>query len=264
MTVIVFMVAGMSSRFGGQPKQMAQVGPKNETLIEYSVNQALKNNFSKLVFITNPKTEKLFRDIFGDKYQGVKVSYIEQKYNQIKRLRPWGTADAICHLCSKIDEPFIMVNGDDIYGESTFKTGFEMMMKNNKINIISGLKVIDTLPETGNVNRGIIYTKNNKVIGLKEMLNINRKDNKELFNELANMNFIGLQLNVLEMINEIVVKFKEKHKNDPKIECILTNILNDLVLDKKLEMEYFEMKEKVIGITNPGDEIKLKEQLKSL
>jgi len=75
MVAIVYMVAGMSSRFGGKPKQMAKVGPNNETLIEYSVNQALKQNFSKLIFITNAKTEHLFRKIFKDKYQNRNVLY---------------------------------------------------------------------------------------------------------------------------------------------------------------------------------------------
>lgn len=262
MTVVVFMVAGMSSRFGGQPKQMATVGPKGETLIEYSVNQALENDFKQLVFITNPKTEHLFREIFKDVYKGVKVSYVEQKYNKYFRTRPWGTADAICHLLPIIDDKFIMVNGDDIYGSQTFKTGFEMMKDKN--NIIGGLKVINTLPETGNVNRGIIFIKDNKVCGLKEMLNINKKDNKELHNELANMNFIGLQYDILKKISILVEKFKQVNSKEAKLECILTDLLDFLIKNGDLEMDFFEIKNKIIGITNPGDEIKLKKQLEKL
>ena len=87
MVVIVYMVAGMSSRFGGKPKQMARVGPNNETLIEYSVKQALKQDFSKLVFITNPKTESLFKNLFGTTYLNTPVMYIEQFYDKSKRQR---------------------------------------------------------------------------------------------------------------------------------------------------------------------------------
>ena len=263
MTIVVFMVAGMSSRFGGNPKQMAIVGPKGETLIEYSVNQALENKFKKLVFITNPKTEYLFKNIFGNKYRDVEVLYVEQKYDTKTRTRPWGTADAISHLLPVINDNFIMVNGDDIYGSDTFKTGFEMMNDTNN-NIIGGLKVIDTLPESGYVNRGVIFVKDKQVSGLKEMLNINKKDNKELYNELANMNFIGLQYETLKEISTLVNLFKKEHSNEKKLECILTDILDYLIKEKGMKMDFFEIKNKIIGITNPGHEIKLKKQLQDL
>jgi len=178
MISIVFMVAGMSSRFGGNPKQMAKVGPNNETLIEFSVNQALRCNFNKLIFITNPKTESLFKNIFGNFYKNVPVLYVEQKYNKSIRKRPWGTTDAICSIIDIINEPFIMVNGDDLYGMSTFEKGFNMM-QNKNINVIGGLKIINTLPEKGNVNRGVIFVNGNNVIGMKEMLNISKINNPE-------------------------------------------------------------------------------------
>ena len=118
MVAIVFMVAGLSSRFKSGPKQMAKIGPNNETLIEYSVNQSLKNGkFSKIYFITNYKTEHLFRNIFGNNYCKLDVKYVEQKYDKIKRVRPWGTTDALCSLVGLIDESFILLNGDQIYGE---------------------------------------------------------------------------------------------------------------------------------------------------
>ena len=78
MVSVVFMVAGMSSRFGGKPKQMAIVGPNNETLIEFSVNQALTHSFDKLIFITNRNTEHLFHTIFGNNYKNIPVLYIQQ------------------------------------------------------------------------------------------------------------------------------------------------------------------------------------------
>ena len=98
MVAIVFMVAGMSSRFGGNPKQFAQVGPNNETLIEYSVHQALTQPFSAIYFICNPRTEIEFRKKFGNIYQGRQVHYIYQNYDTIKRKKPWGTIDAIAQL----------------------------------------------------------------------------------------------------------------------------------------------------------------------
>jgi len=259
MVSIVYMVAGMSSRFGGRPKQMAKVGPDGETLIEYSVNQALKQDFSKLVFITNPKTEHLFKNIFNNLYLGREVQYIEQKYDKVKRSRPWGTTDAICSMIGKINESFILVNGDDIYGENPFKQGYKMMNESND-NIIGGLPIIKTMPDVGEVNRGIIIVKDNKVIGLQEMLKISKEKNPELMNCLANVNFIGLQYDVLLMLNEILLKFKEDNTDDAKIECLLPDNLNELIKDNKMNMNFFQIINDIIGLTNPEDEkiVKLK------
>jgi len=278
MTIIVFMVAGMSSRFAGKPKQMAKVGPNNETLIEYSVKQALTCNFSKVIFITNPITEKLFVNIFGNIYNNIPIEYIEQKYDTKERLRPWGTTDAICSILDNVkdqfvivnndnissivndEEHYIIVNGDDIYGENTFKKGFSMM-EEKEINIIGGLKVIDTLPETGTVNRGIIFIEGENVIGLKEMLNISKEDNPCLHDELANVNFLGLQLTVLKQLKIILDKFKSDHKGEKKIECILTDNLDDLIKDGSINIKFFKITDEILGITNPGDEIIVKDIL---
>ena len=261
MVAIVYMVAGMSSRFGGRPKQMARVGPNNETLIEYSVNQALKQNFSKLVFITNPKTEHLFKEIFGDRYFNVEVLYIEQYYDKIKRSRPWGTTDAICSMIGHINESFIMVNGDDIYGENTFEEGYNKMFSKSN-NIIGGLPVIKTMPDDGEVNRGVIMVNKTKVTGLREMLKISKNKNPELMNMLANVNFIGLQYSVLIQLNEILQDFKKKNIDDSKIECLLPDNLNELIENNYIEMNFFEIKNNIIGLTNPEDEIIVKNLLK--
>jgi len=262
MVAIVFMVAGMSSRFGGKPKQLERVGPNNETLIEYSVNQALKNDFSQLIFITNPKTEHLFKELFNDVYMGRNVMYVQQYYDTTKRARPWGTTDAICSLCGNIEESIILVNGDDIYGSETFKIGYERM-KRNPVNIIGTLKLLDTLPESGTVNRGVIDVHKDFVTNIEEHLNISR-ENTELYNSYANINFIGLQYNVLEMLLHILGEFKSVHKDDPKIECLLPNNLSSLIKDGHMEMEYFVIEESILGITNPGDEIILREKLKQI
>tara|TARA_B100001093_G_scaffold518010_1_gene601369 strand:- start:1385 stop:2191 length:807 start_codon:yes stop_codon:yes gene_type:complete len=265
MTILVYLVAGISSRFGGFPKPLVVVTPSNETLIEYSVNQAIKNSFSKIIFVTNSKTEILFKNIFGNTYKNIPIEYIEQKYNNTERSRPWGTTDALCSILNIVNlelKPIILINGDDIYGNETFKNGFNLMKQEN-INIIGGLKVIKTLPETGYVNRGIIFinTENNKVTDLEEMLNISKTNNPELHNELANINFIGLQPNILFKLKKILDSFKKEHSNDEKIECLLPNNLNELIQSKELELQFFEVTDEIIGITNPGDENIIRDKL---
>src|SRR3989344_9452907 len=93
---LVYMVAGLSKRFGGKPKGLAKVGPNGETLLEYSLNQALPAGFTKIIFIVGEKTERLFKEKFGNSYKGVPIEYAMQEYDSAKRDKPWGTADALC------------------------------------------------------------------------------------------------------------------------------------------------------------------------
>jgi len=263
MTSLVVMVAGMSSRFGGNPKQMAIVGPNNETLIEYSVNQAIKNAFDRIIFITNSKTEKLFVDIFQDRYKDIPVIYIQQSYDE-QRIRPWGTGDAVASLFpiakKTKSSKYIIINGDDIYGEDTFYNGFNLLCESSS-NIIAGLLVSDTLPEEGNVNRGIITIDGDNVVHLEERLNISKKKNPELLDKLSNVNFLGLQLEALEHLYILNDKFKTENKDDEKIESLLTDHLNNLVYRNLINLKYFYIRNKILGITNPGDELKLKDIL---
>lgn len=263
MTSLVVMVAGMSSRFGGKPKQMAIVGPNNETLIEYSVNQAIKNPFDRIIFITNSKTEELFVDIFQDRYKDIPVIYIQQKYDEM-RIRPWGTGDAVASLFpiakKTKSSKFIIINGDDIYGEATFLDGFNLLHKTSS-NIIGGLLVSDTLPEEGNVNRGIITIDGDRVVHLDERLNISKKNNPELLDKLSNVNFIGLRLDALEHLYILNDKFKKDNKDDERVESLLTEHLNNLVNRSLIKLQYFYIRNKILGITNPSDEVKLKDIL---
>ena len=118
--------------------------------------------------------------------------------------------------------------------------------------------------EEGEVNRGIIMVNNsnNQVTGLKEMLKISKAKNPELMSSLANVNFIGLQYEVLVMLNKILNEFKIVNKNDSKIECLLPDNLNDLIKNKLIKMNFFEIKNDVIGLTNPEDEEIVKNLLK--
>lgn len=262
MISIVFMVAGMSSRFGGKPKQLELVGPENETLIEYSVNQSLESNFTDIWFVTNFITEPKFKRIFQDNYRGKPVFYVQQNYDSNLRQRPWGTTDAICQLYQKINNPFILVNGDDIYGSKAFKTGFELLNRNINLNFMGVLPLIETLPDQGKVNRGVVYLdpSTNKICKIKEKLNIT-KQNIDPNDQYANINFIGLQPKILSYLNQILVKFKQDNPNDAKIECLLPNNLSSLIEENKLDLEYFEIEDSILGITNPGDELILKNKL---
>lgn len=259
--LVVFMVAGMSSRFGGKLKQLAKVGINGETLIEVSVNEALDAPFSKIIFITNELTEHYFIDIFRDEYKGIPVSYVRQHWDKETRDRPWGTTSAACSLKGIIKEPFIIVNSDDLYGKQTFKRGYDLLHSSQN-NIIGGCLLEKTMPadEEQIVNRGVIEV--NKETGvvdsIEEMLNISTQRNPELLTKLASVNFIGLRPETLNYLQAILEDFKFEHQKDRKIECLLPSDLNYLIQNNLITMNYFQIENAIHGITYPGDEKHMK------
>lgn len=249
MTILVCLVAGLSSRFGGKPKQLEKVGPDNETLIEYSINQALNIDIKKVIFITNIKTEDKFKDLFGTVYNGIPVYYAQQKYNTNTRNRPWGTLDAICTAAPFIDSKFIVINGDDIYGINSYISAKEYFTNNNLIGLV---KTIKTLPKNGHVNRGIVEIKNNVVVSLNEKLGISINNN-ELHNTLANVNFLCFQPEIIYIFKKYLEDFKCKHSDNQSIEILLPNILNEMISKNEIILNYFIIEQNIIGITNPED-----------
>ncbi|MGY4884821.1 MAG: nucleotidyltransferase family protein [Nanobdellota archaeon] len=262
---IVYMVAGMSSRFGGKIKQFARVGPEGETLIEYSLKQALNAGFTKIIFIVGNKTEEPFREMFGNNYKGIPIFYSLQTFDDNKRERPWGTVDALCSAREEIDCPFVVCNGDDIYGEETFKILFNHL-KDKKDSATVGYKLKNVVPDEGKVNRGIFEAnQDNTVKSLNEVFEITQQniEEKGLSDEsLCSMNVFALESEVVKKLDKILKKFKKEHKEDRKIECLLPNELGNLINSNELIIHLYPTNSRWFGVTNPQDEDKVKEELK--
>jgi len=264
---LVYMVAGLSSRFGGKIKQFARVGTNNETLIEVSMNQALASPFTKIIFIVGNKTETPFREMFGNEYKGIPIQYALQKFDETKRDKPWGTVDALCSIKDIIDCPFVICNGDDIYGKEAFKI-LVNHLKEKTTGATVGYKLENVLPKTGSVNRGIFeFNENNEVQSLKEVFEITKEnlhEKKLSENSLTSMNIFALHPEVVEKLNAILEKFKQEHNNDRRMECLLPNELGNLIRNNELTIELYSTNEKWFGITNPEDEIKVKQELENI
>lgn len=261
---LVYMVAGLSSRFGGRIKQLVRV-TDNETLIEYSMNQAIKAGFSKIIFIVGDMTEKPFKEKFGNNYKGISIYYARQEFDKNKRDKPWGTMDAICSAKHLLDCNFVLCNGDDIYGEESFKILFNHL-KNNQTSAIMGYKLKNILPESGEVCRAIINTENNQVKSIKEDLHVSRSNLKQKGyeeNTIVSMNILGLIPSDLEKLNKKLIKFKEKHQGDRKIECLLPDEIGKLIEENQIKMSVYTTDSKWFGITNPEDEEILRNKLKN-
>jgi choline kinase len=261
---IVYMVAGLSSRFGGKVKQFAKVGPNEETLIEYSLNQALKAGFTKIIFIVGNKTEQPFKEMFGNSYNNIPIYYAKQEFNPEKRDKPWGTLDALCSAKEIIDCPFIICNGDDIYGENTFRILVEHL-KNKQGCASIGYKLKEVIPKKGSVNRGIFQVKNNFINSIKEVFDITYENLllKNLSEEdLCSMNIFLLYPEILVEFEKILIEFKKNYQDDRKIECLLPQEISNLIKQEKIVMEIYPTDDKCLGGTNPEDEEIIREKLK--
>lgn len=260
------MVAGISSRFQGKIKQFAKI-TETETLIEYSLNQALKAGFNKIIFIVGNKTEIPFKEKFKNEYKKIPVYYAIQKYNENERDKPWGTVDALCSAKNIIKESFVVCNGDDVYGEESFKILFNHLEKSNE-NATLGFKLINVLPDIGKTNRAIFkINKENYVTELTEVFNIEKTNliqTKNSPEDLCSMNIFALHPDIIPMLEEKLNEFKEKNKQDRKIEFLLPNEISNLIKEKKIKMKLYLTNAKWTGITNPGDEEIVKEQLKTI
>lgn len=264
---LVYLAAGLSSRFGGKIKSFAKVGPNNETFIEYSLNQAIPAGFTKIIFIVSKQTEKPFREKFKDNYKGIPVFYAIQEFNSESRDKPWGTGDAICSATELIKEPFVVATSDDMYGGKTFEILTDHLKKSEE-DITVAAKLIDMLPLEGTVNRGIFKTdENNYVINSEEIIEVNRENFKEkglTEDTPTNIGIFGLHHETLELIKKRLKEFKEKNKEDRKIEFYLNVEIAKLIKEEKIKMKLYFTSEEWIGITNPEDEFKVREKLKQI
>jgi len=265
--IIVYLLAGLSKRFGGKPKGLARIGPNNETLLEYSIKQALPINPTKLIFVVSNQTKELFAKEFKNSYKGIPIKYALQEFDSKIRDKPWGTCDALCSASSFIDSPFILCNGDDIYGERSFKILAEHI-KNKEESATLGYELGKVLSDKGDVNRGIFQTdKNGFVKSIVEVLNLNKSNLKErgLKEEsLCSMNIFAFSESVLSYFKEILADFKKEHANDRTAECFLPNSATLLIKSNKLKMKVYPTQDKWIGLTRPEDEEEARNELKTI
>ena len=254
--VLICLVAGMSSRFGGALKQLARVGPSNETLIEYSINQALINRYTRIIFVTNAHTEHKFRELFGDSYKNTAVTYVRQSL--AGRDCPWGTLDAICCALPYVTSTFMVINGDDLYGVLAYRRGLAMVLRG--ANYFGLVDVLKTLTDNTPANRGIVRTHGSKIIGMREYLGITRQTARA--GQLCSVNFFGGQRPVLVQLREYVEDFKHTHEGERKLEILLPDVINQVL--HNISFEYFIIQEPVHGLTYPSDVSRLRIILRDL
>jgi len=256
---VVFMCAGISSRFGGKVKQFSVVGLANETLIEVSMNQAVSAGFNEIIFIVGNLTKVPFMEKFGDSFNGIPIRYALQSFDLNERDKPWGTVDALVSVFPLISGSFLVCNGDDLYGESSFKTIFDALSENDTNDCVTlGYELGSVIPNKGCTNRGVFRTdENGNVVEICEMIGIEKDSLGKVGltkKDLVSMNFFGLTRDCILLLEENLKEFKLIHQRDRKIECYLPVELGRLAKEKKTKIKLLKATEQWFGVTNPGDE----------
>lgn len=282
---LVIMAAGMGSRFGGL-KQIEPVGPNGEFIIDYSIYDAIKAGFTKVVFIIKEENYELFRDSIGKRIEGkIAVEYVFQKNDNIPddvelpsdRVKPLGTGHAI--LCCKdvVDEPFVIINADDFYGREAYQVAADYI-KNNSVEYKYGLigyYVKNTLTENGSVKRGVCEVNGSKLNKLIES-NVERKGEEIIASPLdgsdsfvvepdskVSMNMFVFYPNIFATLEKDLVYFLKNTKDLSKDEYLIPDIVFDHLKKGDIECEVLENNAVWKGITYTTDLIDLKEHVKT-
>ncbi len=279
---LLIMAAGMGSRYGGL-KQLDAVGPNNETIIDYSVYDAIKSGFNKVVFIIRREFESEFKSKITNKYEGkIEVRFAFQDLENLPqgfscpdgREKPWGTGHAILSASELISEPFVVINGDDFYGRDSFRLISDFYENRRDDFSIVSFKLKNTLSKFGGVSRGICGIQNNKLKIVTETHDIKVNKNKFTSNqksslngqEPVSMNYWGFTPRLFEQLEKKFVPFLNDYGHDLRSEFLIPAVVNDLITDKEEDVHALKTNSTWFGVTYKEDkpfvEIQIQELIK--
>ena len=229
----VFLAGGVSSRFGGDIKALAKIGPKEEPLLTLSMREAKEAGFENFVIIASPTTLEPLQNVFGNAYLDNPVGYCVQEL-PVERVKPWGTADALLAAKDLIDGPFMVLNSDDLYGTDCMKQMATYLQEHEDGYCMPGYKLKNVLPPQGKVNRGLIKHRDGDLVSVEEQFNVTMADigtGKSNFSgeELISMNIFCMQVDFMSFLEEKVMAFKKAHVTDAKIECLLPHVITEFI-----------------------------------
>ena len=242
---LLIMAAGMGSRYGGL-KQLDAIGPSGETIIDYSVYDAIKEGFNKVVFIIRKDFEQEFKLKITDKYEGqIQVEFAFQDLNDLPdeftcpegREKPWGTGHAILSARDVINEPFVAINGDDFYGRESFKVVADYYRKGANSFSMVAFKLDKTLSSFGGVTRGLCTVNDEKLNTVIETADLQKTDygvssnrNIELDgSEPVSMNVWGFTPILFKYLEEKFVEFLSENGTEMKSEYLIPSVVNELI-----------------------------------
>jgi len=273
---LLVLAAGMGSRYGGN-KQLDEVVPSGETIIDYSIYDAIRSGFGKIVFVIRHDIEEQVKERFVEKLAGkIEIDYVFQEITNLPegvkvspdRKKPWGTSHAILVTEEKIREPFGVINADDFYGAESFKILHDFLVndKDDKNYCIVGYRLGNTLSDHGHVNRGVCqvggdgFLKNivetRQITKTKDGATAPGPDGQLLHftgDEVASMNLWGFKPSCYKYLREEFTNFINAHGMDPKSELDIPTSVDKFVKSGEITIKILMSNERWFGVTYRED-----------
>ena len=288
---LVVLAAGMASRYGSL-KQVDSFGPHGESIIDYSIYDAIRAGFGKVVFIIREEFEQVMREKFDAKFNGkIEVAYAFQDFNlrkfgvdrDIERTKPWGTAHAVMSAKDVVDGPFCVINADDFYGYDAFKKMADFLTteaSDNNMSLI-GFAVGNTMSDYGYVSRGVCeVTEEGNMASVTERTNIyydkDAEGNKKIVYEedgvkydlpadaRVSMNFWGFTPKIFEIALSMFPQFVEENADNPKAEFFIPSVPDYMVKNKLADFKVIPTQSKWFGVTYVEDKPIVQESISKL
>lgn len=284
---LLVLAAGMGSRYGGL-KQMDGLGPSGETIMDYSIYDALKAGFGKIVFIIRESFDKDFREKIVSKYEGhIPVEVVYQELDKLPagyakpegREKPWGTNHAVMMAKDVIKEPFAVINADDFYGSESFDILAKQLQEfdgGENHYCVVGYRLANTLSESGAVARGVCTNKDGFLTNVVERTHIERVDGVIKFkdaddtwtaleeNTPVSMNMWGFTPEYFAYSDESFKTFLDKNTSNIKAEFYIPSVVDELISTKKADVKVLDTPSKWFGVTYPEDRPSVVAKLKEL
>ena len=272
---LVILAAGMASRYGSM-KQVDGFGPNGETIIDYSIYDAIKAGFGKITFIIREEFLDAFKAIFEPKLKGrVETDYVFQSYDLtqfgidkvVERAKPWGTAHAVLAARNAVHEPFCVINADDYYGFDAFEkmAAFLTTEANDHHYSLVGYEIGKTLSDYGSVSRGVCdIDASGNMVGVNERTEVYPKDGLIYYkdatgeyelpeNSRVSMNFWGFTPAVFKQSEEMFKKFVDANSGNPKSEFFIPLVADELIKTGIADFKVIPTSSKWFGVTYKED-----------
>ena len=274
---LLILAGGIGSRYGSF-KQIDKIGPSGERIIDYSVYDAIRSGFQKIVYVIHKDLEEEFKEvILNNLPSNIEVDYVCQELTNVPnniqfnkdRKKPWGTGHALLVAQSKIKEPFAVINADDFYGLNAFKIASSLLQQLGNQSLtyaLVGYKLKNTLSAYGSVSRAICEVdKNNFIISIVDRIKVKiindeiyfEDDNGTLVllhpDDITSMNFFTFTPDIFQLLNRFFIQFVKQNANDIKIEFGLPTVINNIIESKLATLKAINTDESWFGLTYKED-----------
>ncbi|MFC2123751.1 sugar phosphate nucleotidyltransferase [Bacteroidota bacterium] len=282
---LVILAAGIGSRYGGI-KQLDTIGPNGETLMDYSIHDAINAGFNKVVFIIRKDLQLAFDNQYKERFRGrIEISYVYQdEFNiyedqyTIQRSKPWGTGHAQLSTKDAVKSPYVILNADDYYGTSVYQIMADTLKENQDENMVfmMGYQLANTLSEYGTVSRGLCKVDDdNLLIGVTELTEISREGHKIIYKDngdtrelmeadIVSMNFWGFYPSIYKEMDALFKSFLEKNHSDPKAEFYIPTFVDILLKQNIIKVRVLPTDEIWFGVTYQDDKQPVKNEIMEL